>query len=743
MAQTVEAKAAEPKFQPYVPAEEVRPELTARALILGGIFGVIFGAVTVYVGLRAGLTVAASIPIAVLSISILRAFGKASILENNIVQTTGSAGESVAGGVIFTLPALIFLGFGLDYWRITMLALIGGCLGVCFMIPLRRQLIVKEHGNLLYPEGTACADVLIAGDRGGSFASRVFAGLGLGALYTFFQNENMFSVWPSTPTYNPPWLPGGSFRANTTTEYLGVGYIIGPRIAGVIFSGGVFAWLVVMPAIKFFGSHLTTNLYPGTKLIADMSPDDLWATYIRPMGAGAVAAAGLITLLRTLPTIIAALRAGAKDLAAGAAGVASQRRTEQDIPLSRALAGAAVLMLLMWSMLTFKPVPGAFTTWYANVAAAIFVVVFGFLFVTVSSRITGLIGTSSNPISGMAIATLMATCAIFLLVGWTASAYAALAITIGGVVCIASANAGNTSQDLKTGFLVGATPSKQQLALLVGVIISVFAIGGTLIGMDNGLAQFRAVSIPVDINKLPSGVSKDTNTKFDSKTVRLAADRAGGPSKEQSVQGMILLNAINSAEVPDGNYLYNPQSGKIEVQWVHGIGSDKAAAPQARLMATVINGILTRKLPWGLILLGVFLVIAVELLGIRSLSFAVGFYIPISTTLAIFCGGVVRWLAERAAEKAGEKKDESDVSPGSLYASGLIAAGGIVGLLGIGIKLLETQKWLPENSIAWGAKLSFMTNNPVFANWVGVIMFALLAYSAYYFARKPLGSDRK
>ena len=738
MAQTVQTKAEEPKFQPYVPASEVRPEFTLRAILFGGLFGILFGAVTVYVGLRAGLTVSASIPIAVLSISVLRALGKASILENNIVQTTGSAGESVAGGVIFTLPALIFLGFGLDYWRITLLALIGGCLGVCFMIPLRRQLIVKEHGNLLYPEGTACADVLIAGDKGGSFASRVFAGLGLGALYTFFQNENMFSVWPSTPTYNPPWLPGGSIRANTTTEYLGVGYIIGPRIAGVIFSGGVFAWLVVMPAIKFFGSHLTGNLYPGTKLIGDMSPDDLWRTYIRPMGAGAVAAAGLITLLKTLPTIIAALRAGAKDLAAGALGAASQRRTDQDIPLSRALIGAGVLLLFMWAMLTFFGIRGAHTSVIENFFAAVLVVVFGFLFVTVSSRITGLIGTSSNPISGMAIATLMATCAMFLLVGWTEPAFFALAITIGGVVCIASANAGNTSQDLKTGFLVGATPSKQQLALFVGVMVSVFAIGGTIIGMDKGLAQFRTVNIPVDINHLPSGVSQDTNTTFSQKTVRLAPDKATGTSREQSVEGMVLLNAINSAEVPDGSYFYNPQSQRIEIQWVHGIGSDKAAAPQAKLMATVINGILTRKLPWGLILLGVFLVVAVELLGIRSLSFAVGFYIPMATTLAIFCGGVVRWLVEKAAARAGEKAEDSEVSPGSLYASGLIAAGGIVGLLGIAIKLMETQGWLPENSIAWGTRVTFMANHPVFGNVVGVVMFAVLCFSLFHFARKPL-----
>jgi putative OPT family oligopeptide transporter len=743
VAETVPAKVEEPKFQPYVPAEEVRPEFTIRAVVLGGFFGLLFGAVTVYVGLRAGLTVAASIPIAVLSISILRAFGKASILENNIVQTTGSAGESVAGGVIFTLPALIFLGFGLDYWRITLLALIGGCLGVCFMIPLRRQLIVKEHGNLLYPEGTACADVLIAGDKGGSFAGRVFAGLGFGALYTFFQNENMFAAWPSTPTYNPDWLKGSSFRANTTTEYLGVGYIIGPRIAGVIFSGGVFAWLVVMPAIKFFGSHLTGNLYPGTKLIADMSPDDLWRQYIRPMGAGAVAAAGLITLLKTLPTIIAALRAGAKDLAAGSAGVLSLRRTDRDLPLKWALLGAGALMLFMWGLLTFYPIHGADTSIVNNFFAALLVVVFGFLFVTVSSRITGLIGTSSNPISGMAIATLMATCAVFLVMGWTASAFFALAITIGGVVCIASANAGNTSQDLKTGFLVGATPSRQQLALVVGVMVSVFAIGATLIGMDKGLEQFRAANIPIDINNLQPGVSVDNNTKFGRTTVKLAAEKPGGATREQSVQGFIQINALNSPDVPDGNYLYNPQSGKIEIQWVHGIGSDKAAAPQARLMATVINGILTRKLPWGLILLGVFLVIAVELLGIRSLSFAVGFYIPMATTLAIFCGGVVRWLVERAAARAGEKAEESDVSPGSLYASGLIAAGGIVGLLGIAVKLMETQGWLPENSIAWGAKLSFMGDHPVFANIFGVIMFALLAFSLFHFARKPLEGEKR
>lgn len=747
MAETLQAPAvaAEAKFQPYVSPLETRPEFTLRAVIIGGIFGLIFGAVTVYVGLRAGLTVSASIPIAVLSISVLRALGKASILENNIVQTTGSAGESVAGGVIFTLPALIFLGYSLGdaYWRIFLLALIGGCLGVCFMIPLRRQLIVKEHGNLLYPEGTACADVLVAGDKGGSFAGRVFAGLGLGGLYTFFENGNLLSAWPGTPTYNPGWYAGSSIRADVVPEYLGVGYIIGPRIAGIIFAGGVFAWMVVMPAIKFFGSHAAGPIYPGTVPISQMGPDDLWARYIRPMGAGAVAAAGLITLLKTLPTIVAALRAGAKDLAAGSGGMMGQRRTDHDIPLKWALLGALLLMVMMWAMLTFYPVPGAHTSVINNFFAAILVVIFGFLFVTVSSRITGLIGTSSNPISGMAIATLMATCAMFLLMGWTEPAFFALAISIGGVVCIASANAGNTSQDLKTGFLVGATPSKQQLALIVGVVISVAAIGYTLNAMNRALEEFQPANIPVDISNLPSGVSQDVNTKFDreNQSVSLAGPDGKPTGKVQSVAGMILVNAINSPTIPDGKYFYNPQSGKLEIQWVQGIGSRNAAAPQARLMATVINGILTRKLPWGLILLGVFLVVAVEILGIRSLSFAVGFYIPVSTTLAIFCGGVVRWLVEKAAARAGEKAEESEVSPGSLYASGLIAAGGIVGLLGIGVKLMQIREWIPQDVLSLSARIPSLASNA--AGFLSVIMFVLLAASLFYFARKPLGSDRK
>jgi putative OPT family oligopeptide transporter len=721
-------------FQPFIPANETRPEFTVRAILLGSLFGILFGAVTVYVGLRAGLTVAASIPISVLSISVLRALGRASILENNIVQTTGNAGQSIASGVIFTLPALIFLGFDLEYSRIFLLALIGGWLGVLFMIPLRRQLIVEEHGNLTYPEGTACADVLLAGERGGSFASRVFFGLGLGGVYTLFQNENLFGAWPGTPDYQPDLGPqrimkGAAIRADVTPEYLGVGYIIGPRVAGVIFAGGVFSWLVLMPAIYFFGSHYGMPLYPATKPVAAMSPSELWSTYVRPMGAGAVAAAGLITLLKTMPTIFNALRSGIKNMKGSGAKVAAVR-TEQDLPMSVVIGGSLLLVLMMFFFLTFKPVPGAQVGIGANLAASLLVVIFGFLFVTVSSRIVGLIGSSASPVSGMTIATLMATSAIFLTQGWTAPAFGALAITIGGVVCIAASNSGDTSQDLKTGFLIGATPWKQQLALMIGVVISTVVIGFTLNAMNKGLEEFHATSQAWDIRAPHAGV-RDQGT-FTRKSFQIAGT---GPGTELQGSNYVLLNALGSPELADGKYLYSPATQRIEVQWVQGIGSEKAAAPQARLMATVINGILSRKLPWGLVLLGVFLVIAVELLGIRSLSFAVGAYLSIATTLAIFVGGIVRWMVDSAVAKAGGGTDtESEISPGSLYASGLIAAGGIVGLLGVALKLYEAASGHVD---IVKFPRTFLSHD-----WVSVGMFVLLAFSLYYFARKPLDRSK-
>jgi putative OPT family oligopeptide transporter len=721
------------EFRPYVPAEESLAEFTLRAVVLGSLFGLLFGAVTVYVGLRAGLTVSASIPIAVLSISILRAFGRSTILENNIVQTTGSAGESLAAGVMFTIPALIFLGFGSEFtfWRIFPLALLGGWLGVLFMIPLRRQLIVKEHGNLTFPEGTACADVLVAGERGGSFAGRVFWGLGLGGAYTFLMNT--IQAWNPQPEGRPSWFPGASFRATITSEYLGVGYIIGPKVSGILFAGGVISWLLIMPAIQFFGQLAgNTPIYPSTIPIPQMTPDDMWRQYIRPMGAGAVAAAGLITLLRTLPTIISALRAGLKDVRAeGAAGAVAKSRLERDISLRTVLVGSLAIVVMMWVMLTFHPMKGADTTWYQNLLAGVFVVVFGFLFVTVAARISGLLGNSSNPVSGMSIATLMATCAIFFVAGWTAPNYAVLALIIGGVVCTAAAIAGATSQDLKTGYLVGSTPVRQQWGLLIGVTVSTIAIGATLNLMNTGLQKYVPAQIPVNVQELPTGVK-----------VERASYTYQGKNYE-------LINSLGSRVIPDGEYLYDPATKQIEIQWVQGIGSDKAPAPQARLMATVINGILNQRLPWRLVLMGVALVLAVEILGVRSLAFAVGAYLSIGTTATMFAGGLVRWMVEASSK---ESKEEGEASPGALYSSGLIAAGGVFGLLGIVINLLQdpeisthTPHWMTSllglpwrpDLFAFGPKiLGPLATSNVF----GLFMFILLAASLFYFARKKLNT---
>jgi putative OPT family oligopeptide transporter len=744
------------EFRTYVSAEENIKEFTIRAVVLGALFGLLFGAVTVYVGLRAGLTVSASIPISVLSISILRAFGRSTILENNIVQTTGSAGESLAAGVMFTIPALIFLGFGSEFtfWRIFPLALLGGWLGVLFMVPLRRQLIVKEHGNLVFPEGTACADVLVAGERGGSFAGRVFWGLGLGGVYTFLMNTG--EGWTSQPEGLPTWFPGASFRAAITSEYLGVGYIIGPRVSGILFAGGIISWLVMMPAIKFYGQLAgNTPIYPSTIPIPLMTPDDIWRSYIRPMGAGAVAAAGLITLLRTLPTIISALRAGLKDVRAEGAGQStSSSRIDRDMPMRWVIVGSTVIIAMMWVLLTFHPMKGASTYWYQNLFAAVFVVVFGFLFVTVAGRISGLLGNSSNPISGMSIATLMATCAIFFVAGWTAPNYAVLALMIGGVVCIAAAIAGATSQDLKTGYLVGATPFWQQMGLLIGVTVSTVAIGATLNLMNKGLEKYLPAQIPVNIQALPSGV----------KVERDVFTHLG--------KNYVLINSLGSHEIADGEYLYNGETKQIELQWAQGIGGDKAPAPQARLMATVINGILNQRLPWRLVLMGVALVIAVEILGVRSLAFATGSYLSIATTGAMFAGGLVRWAVEASLKE--KKSTDSEASPGALYSSGLIAAGGVFGLLGIIINLLQDPEitgrlplWLLSilNSIAshvpqriapffhlpwsahlfaigprfWPALAASEIVPPTHAQSLfGIFMFALLAASLFYFARKKL-----
>ena len=599
----VAAAPARGTFQPYVPPTQSPAEFTVKAIVLGALFGLLFGASTVYLGLRAGLTVSASIPIAVLAISVLKKLGGSTILENNIVQTIGSAGESVAGGVVFTIPALIFLTpYGpayFTYFQITMLTFAGGILGVLMMVPLRRALIVKEHGVLPYPEGTACAEVLVAGERGGKLAALVFAGLGIGALWKAL--SWIFNLFLKEVGYSAPrtsQFPNATLNVDISPEYLGVGYVIGPRIAGTMFAGGVLSWLVLLPLLSILGAYINTPFPPihpnfannpatgQPFLISEMSPGQLWSAYIRYIGAGAVLASGLITLARTIPTIIASARGSLRDLSAGAGG-AAQLRTERDIPMSIVLGGSVLLAIFLWLA------PGLPTQ--GNLLAAVLVVIFGFFFATVSSRITGLIGSSSNPISGMTIATLILTCLLFVALGWTGDMYSPIAIAVGALVCIAAANAGTTSQDLKTGYLVGATPLYQQLGLIIGVLASAFVIGITTI------------------------------------------------------------------------YLHR----------VFGIGSEAIAAPQATLMATIIKGLLSQNLPWGLVLVGVFISVTLELCGIHSLSFAVGSYLPIATTAPIFAGGLVRYWVERKTGVA----QESEVSAGTLFSSGLIAGGSICGIL--------------------------------------------------------------
>ena len=598
------ANAPQPEFKPYVPASESPAEFTLKAVVIGALFGLIFGASTVYLGLRAGLTVSASIPIAVLAISVLKKLGGSTILENNIVQTIGSAGESVAGGVVFTIPALIFLTpYGpayFNYFQISMLAFAGGILGVLLMVPLRRALIIKEHGTLPYPEGTACADVLIAGERGGKLAGMVFGGLGIGALWKAL--SWIFNLFLTELDYSTPrgaQFPNATLNVDISPEYLGVGYVIGPKIAGIMFAGGVLSWLVMLPLLTILGAYINVPFPPihpnfannpatGMPfLISEMAPAQLWSAYIRYIGAGAVLASGLITLGRTLPTIVASAREGLKDFGGGAGSTGTRLRTERDIP-TMAVIGGSLLLAVVLAVAPGMPTQG-------NFLAAGLVIVFGFLFVTVSSRITGLIGTSSNPISGITIATLILTCLLFVFLGWTGDMYAPIALGIGAVVCIAAACAGGTSQDLKTGYLVGATPIYQQIGLLIGVVTSATVIGITTL------------------------------------------------------------------------YLHR----------VFGIGSAAIPAPQATLMATIIKGLLSQNLPWGLVLVGVFISVALELCGIRSLSFAVGSYLPIATTAPIFAGGMVRAYVER---KVGPGQ-ESDVSAGTLFSSGLIAGGSLCGIL--------------------------------------------------------------
>jgi putative OPT family oligopeptide transporter len=665
------AETSAEKFEPFVAPSQEIPEFTPKAVILGAFFGILFGAATVYLALRAGLTVSASVPIAVLAIAVFKRWGKSTILENNIVQTIGSAGESVAAGVVFTVPALLFLAHGAEYFNyltIFVLSAVGGTLGVLFMIPLRRALIVKEHGVLRYPEGTACADVLIAGERGGDLAKMVFAGVGVALFYKFLYG--ILGLWNETATWfrtkRDSLIPDATLQSDVTPEYLGLGYIIGPKIAGELASGGVLAWLALIPLISW--------LVPEPRLVKDLTDlgfSDAWRAghshaewiyraYIRYIGAGAVACAGVMTLLKTLPTIVSAFRESVKSMREGVGG-AKKVRTEDDLGIGVVIVGSLVLALIITVLPHFPH--GEFP---GSLLMGVLVVVFGLFFVTVSSRIVGIIGTSSNPISGMTIATLMATCVVFVLVKRTGDLFQPVALCVGALVCIAAANAGATSQDLKTGFLVGATPRHQQVGFIIGVLVSTLVIGGTLFLLDQ--------------------------------TFRMGE--------------------------------------------LHGIGGPKLPAPQATLMATIIKGLLAQNLPWAPVLVGVGLAFMAQMAGAHALSWAVGAYLPLSTTFPIWIGGMVKALAD----KVTHRKEESELSSGMLYATGLVAGGSLGGVLialvvffGDQVLGMEKPTLLEKIDLGnhWKAFGAFK-NDPLWGGVLCAVVFGVLCWLLFRNAQKKL-----
>ncbi|MFT3949795.1 MAG: OPT/YSL family transporter [Agriterribacter sp.] len=673
---------SEKRFQPFVAPETKMAEFTIKAIITGSVFGIIFGAATVYLALKAGLTVSASIPIAVMAITLSRLFLKTTILENNIIQTTGSAGESIAAGVVFTLPGFLFLSDKsnesyFNYITILALAMLGGVLGTLMMIPLRKPLIVKEHDTLPYPEGTACASVLKAGEKGGHFAKTAFTGLGVALVYAFLQK--VFHVIAETPAFMTKqvnkFLPSAKVSGEITPEYLGVGYIIGPKISGVLVAGSVLASFALIPLLATLvppetiaGQLVKLGVLaditkpggkggwnPDTRSFSDFSVAIYWA-YIRLIGAGAVAAGGFITLIKTIPTIVASFKGSVASLnKSGAISSKSELRTEQDLSLKIVGIGSIGLILIV-SVLPF--IPG--NNFFSRMLVGVLIVLFGALFVTVSSRIVGLIGSSNNPISGMTIATILGTCLIFIAVGWTGKMYEPMVLVVGGMICIAAANAGTTSQDLKTGYLVGATPKYQQIALFIGAIVSSLAVGITIKVLDT-------------------------------------------PTPEMISQGIH-----------------------------HAIGQTKYAAPQATLMATLIKGVQSSNLDWQYILVGVFIAIVVELCGIKALSFAIGLYLPLATTLPIFIGGVIRGIVDHKQKKKGEQlsPEEEDLGKGNLFATGLVAGGAIAGVIVAFLSVNGTiATWLSKINLEHD--LSGLLGGDLGYEILGVIFFAILGAILY------------
>lgn len=701
-----------PHFEPYIASDTVTRELTPLPLLVGTLLGIIFGASSLYLVLKVGLTVSASIPVAVISITFFRLLSKiggrdATILENNIVQTAGSAGESIAFGLGVTMPAIMILGFDLEATRTVLVAVLGGLLGILMMIPLRRALIVQQHGILKYPEGTACAEVLKAGASaesralaspsakaeqaalGGAAtsATTIFTGFGIGFIYKALNVA--FKGWKDVPerVFGPPFS-AGSISAEISPELLGVGYIIGPYVASIMCAGGVLAYLVLIPAIKFFGSVATAPLPPGTIPIAEMSPGAIRDAYVLYIGAGAVAAGGIVSLLRSLPTIWASLREGLKDFQGGATARASLVRTDRDLSMKVVYAGSILLVL---AIMLARPL-------HMNLLGASLLVVLGFLFVTVSSRLTGEIGSTSNPISGMTVATLLLTCLAFLLVGWTGPDYYVTALSVGAIVCIASSNGGTTSQDLKTGFLVGATPRNQQIAILVGALAAALVLGPILLRLNASATVYvpRVSKQPVEA---ASGATTLRDVENFPATMRVDPGTLRDTERYNDTEYLVWHNQ-SPAQGPLGKYLVDRTGTPAflvdpGINGTHRVTPDgerqvaKFDAPKATLMSYIIKGILNRELPWGLVLLGVMITLTLEMSGVPSLAFAVGVYLPLSSTSPIFIGGAIRWLGDRYVRRkhAGRQLTEAqltaegDKSPGVLLASGYIAGGAIAGIL--------------------------------------------------------------
>ncbi|MGL6073263.1 MAG: OPT family oligopeptide transporter [Fimbriiglobus sp.] len=695
-------------FQPFVKDEENQAEFTLLPILLGAILGIIFGASSIYLVLKVGLTISASIPVAVLAISVFKVLGRTTVLQNNIVQTTGSAGESIAFGVGFVMPALMILGFEIDVIRVMVVGVFGGLLGILMMIPLRRAFIVKKHGELKYPEGTACAEVLIAGEKGGSMAMLLFTGFGLGFVYQFaVQGLKLLVDTVAFPLSKEVGgkavgLKAGQMGCEMSAPLLGVGYIIGPRIGGIMMAGGVLAYLVMTPMIAYFGENLSTPLAPAISkiddgkdlgLIKNMNAKGIRSNYILYIGAGAVAAGGIISMLQALPVIFGAVFSGLKDLTASSDGSKlTAKRTENDIPMLVVIGGSVGMVLAMMALpqlgLGFSLV---------GFAGALMILLFSFLFVTVSSRLTGEIGSSSNPISGMTVATLLLTCLVLLGLSelgvlTIGKEVKLLALTVAGIVCVSCSNGGTTSQALKTGHLLGATPRSQQYAILIGSLTSAVVVGAVLIALNMVGTIYSKNNLPkakVDVSKLSMmghvqvGQYADDTKEYH--ILNIGAREMGDKNFDKSIftpapgqpldvrPGRFLIDK-------DGSFAYycDPAvNGELKTQ-DDGKEILRFDAPKTQLVALIIDGVLDRNLPWDLVLIGVLIAVTLELAGVPSLPFAVGVYLPISSSTPIFLGGMLRWLVDKFRRSSA---DEGDSSPGVLLSSGYIAGGSIAALL--------------------------------------------------------------